>query len=82
MRQSHVGSGKQATSVINGIKADVVTLARAYNVDAIAERGRIDKEWIKRLLENSEPYTSLQPYCFWYRSKFTTGRIWSNPASQ
>ncbi|ALB56695.1 Sulfate-binding protein Sbp [Cronobacter universalis NCTC 9529] len=58
VRQSHGGSGKQATSVINGIKADVVTLALAYDVDAIAERGRIDKNWIKRLPDNSAPYTS------------------------
>lgn len=58
IRQSHGGSGKQATSVINGIEADVVTLALAYDVDAIAERGRIDKEWIKRLPDNSAPYTS------------------------
>eukprot|EP01083_Nonionella_stella_P117475 350168_1 len=43
IRQSHGGSGKQATSVINGIEADVVTLALAYDVDAIAERGRIEK---------------------------------------
>jgi len=58
VRQSHGGSGKQATSVINGIEADVVTLALAYDVDAIAERGRIDKNWITRLPDNSEPYTS------------------------
>ncbi|BBI92858.1 putative sulfate transporter subunit [Serratia symbiotica str. Tucson] len=58
VRQSHGGSGKQATSVINGIEADVVTLALAYDVDAIAERGRIDKAWIKRLPDNSAPYTS------------------------
>lgn len=58
VRQSHGGSGKQATSVINGIGADVVTLALAYDVDAIAERGRIDKAWIKRLPDNSAPYTS------------------------
>ncbi|OJB84581.1 sulfate transporter subunit [Yersinia ruckeri] len=58
VRQSHGGSGKQATSVINGIEADVVTLALAYDVDAIAERGRIDKHWIKRLPDNSAPYTS------------------------
>ncbi|AOF20750.1 sulfate transporter subunit [Yersinia enterocolitica] len=58
VRQSHSGSGKQATSVINGIEADVVTLALAYDVDAIAERGRIDKDWIKRLPDNSAPYTS------------------------
>lgn len=58
VRQSHGGSGKQATSVINGIEADVVTLALAYDVDAIAERGRIDQAWIKRLPDNSAPYTS------------------------
>lgn len=58
VRQSHGGSGKQATSVINGIEADVVTLALAYDVDAIAERGRIDKNWVKRLPDNSAPYTS------------------------
>lgn len=58
IRQSHGGSGKQATSVINGIEADVVTLALAYDVDAIAERGRVDKDWIKRLPNNSAPYTS------------------------
>ncbi|PLR31184.1 sulfate transporter subunit [Chimaeribacter coloradensis] len=58
VRQSHGGSGKQATSVINGIDADVVTLALAYDVDAIAERGRIEKDWIKRLPDNSAPYTS------------------------
>ncbi|MCW2257156.1 sulfate transport system substrate-binding protein [Providencia alcalifaciens] len=58
VRQSHGGSGKQATSVINGLEADVVTLALAYDVDAIAESGRIDKNWIKRLPDNSAPYTS------------------------
>ena len=58
VRQSHGGSGKQATSVINGIEADVVTLALAYDVDAIAERGRIVKNWITRLPDNSAPYTS------------------------
>lgn len=58
VRQSHGGSGKQATSVINGIRADVVTLALQSDVDAIAARGRIDKNWIKRLPDNSAPYTS------------------------
>jgi sulfate/thiosulfate-binding protein len=58
VRQSHGGSGKQATSVINGIEADVVTLALAYDIDAIAERSRIDKDWIKHLPDNSAPYTS------------------------
>lgn len=58
IRQSHGGSGKQATSVINGIRADVVTLALASDIDAIAERGRVNKEWIQRLPNNSAPYTS------------------------
>lgn len=58
VRQSHGGSGKQATSVINGIAADVVTLALESDVDAIAERGHIDKNWITRLPDNSVPYTS------------------------
>lgn len=58
IRQSHGGSGKQATAVINGIEADIVTLALAYDIDAIAQRGRIDKQWITRLSDNSAPYTS------------------------
>ncbi|RLR55113.1 sulfate transporter subunit, partial [Pseudomonas aeruginosa] len=58
IRQSHGGSGKQATSIINGIEADVATLALAYDIDAIAERGRIDKHWLTRLPDNSAPYTS------------------------
>ncbi|XPE57909.1 hypothetical protein ACNKHQ_23125 [Shigella flexneri] len=58
IRQSHGGSGQQATSVINGIDADVVTLALAYDVDAIAERGRINKELNKHLPDNSAQYTS------------------------
>lgn len=58
VRQSHGGSGKQASSVINGISADVVTLALAYDVDAIAERDKLAKDWITRLPDNSVPYTS------------------------
>jgi len=59
IRQSHGGSGKQARSVIDGLEADVVTLALAYDVDAIAEKsGRLPKDWQKRLPENSTPYTS------------------------
>ncbi|MBT0727755.1 sulfate ABC transporter substrate-binding protein [Rosenbergiella australiborealis] len=58
VRQSHGGSGKQATSVINGIRADVVTLALQSDIDAIAQRGRIDKQWQARLPDNSAPYTS------------------------
>lgn len=57
--QSHGGSGAQARSVIDGLQADVVTLALAYDIDVIAERGgSIDKNWQKRLPNNSTPYTS------------------------
>lgn len=57
--QSHGGSGKQARSVIDGLEADVVTLALAYDIDAIAEQGgRMAKDWQKRLPEKSSPYTS------------------------
>jgi sulfate/thiosulfate transport system substrate-binding protein len=57
--QSHGGSGKQARSVIDGLEADVVTLALAGDIDAIAEKsGRLPKDWQKRLPENSAPYTS------------------------
>ncbi|WP_217521321.1 sulfate ABC transporter substrate-binding protein [Vibrio metschnikovii] len=58
VRQSHGGSGRQAVSVMNGIESDVVTLALAYDIDAIAEGGRIAPNWIHRLPYNSAPYTS------------------------
>jgi sulfate transport system substrate-binding protein len=59
IEQSHGGSGKQARSVIDGLEADVVTLALAYDIDAIAARGNlIAKDWQKRLPDNSTPYTS------------------------
>ena len=57
-RQSHGGSGKQARSVIDGIDADVVTLALAYDIDAIAERQLIAANWQQRLPDRSTPYTS------------------------
>jgi sulfate/thiosulfate transport system substrate-binding protein len=57
--QSHGGSGKQARSIIDGLQADVATLALAYDIDALAEKGRLlPKEWQKRLPNNSAPYTS------------------------
>jgi sulfate transport system substrate-binding protein len=57
--QSHGGSGKQAQSVINGLEADVVTLALAYDIDAIAKQARLlPADWQKRLPDNSTPYTS------------------------
>jgi len=59
IRQSHGGSGKQARSVIDGLEADVVTLALAYDIDAIAEHsGLLAKDWQTRLPDNSSPYTS------------------------
>src|SRR3989449_4562077 len=59
IQQSHGGSGKQARSVIDGLQADVVTLALAYDIDAIAEKGKLlPLDWQKRLPNNSAPYTS------------------------
>ena len=58
VKQSHGGSGKQARAVIDGLGADVVTLALAYDIDEIAARGLINKDWQKRLPLNSSPYTS------------------------
>ncbi len=59
LSQSHGGSGKQALSVINGLDADVVTLALAYDIDAIAQQARLlPADWQKRLPDNSAPYTS------------------------
>src|SRR5687767_10888776 len=57
-RQSHGGSGSQARAVIDGLEADVVTLALAYDIDAIAQSGLIDKRWQARLPQNSSPFTS------------------------
>ncbi len=57
--QSHGGSGKQAQSVINGLEADVVTLALAYDIDAMSKQARLlPADWQKRLPDNSTPYTS------------------------
>jgi sulfate/thiosulfate transport system substrate-binding protein len=59
VRMSHGGSGKQARSVIDGLQADVVTLALAYDIDEIAARGKLlPADWQRRLPENSAPYTS------------------------
>jgi sulfate/thiosulfate transport system substrate-binding protein len=58
IRQSHGGSGKQARAVIDGLDADVVTLALASDIDAIAEAGRLNEEWQSELPNNSSPYTS------------------------
>ncbi len=59
VKQSHGGSGKQARSVIDGLDADVVTLALAYDIDEIAERAKLlSPDWQKRLKHNSTPYSS------------------------
>ncbi|HXT12344.1 MAG TPA: sulfate ABC transporter substrate-binding protein [Candidatus Angelobacter sp.] len=59
IEQSHGGSGKQARAVIDGLEADVVTLALAYDIDAISQKsGLIAKDWQKRLPDNSTPFTS------------------------
>ncbi|HMD98164.1 MAG TPA: sulfate ABC transporter substrate-binding protein [Terriglobia bacterium] len=59
INQSHGGSGKQARAVIDGLQADVVTLALAYDIDEIAERaGLLPQNWQSRLADHSSPYTS------------------------
>lgn len=58
VRQSHGGSGKQARAVIDGLDADVTTLALAYDIDAIADKNLIPQDWQKRLPNNASPYTS------------------------
>ena len=58
IKQSHGGSGKQARAVLDGLEADVVTLALAYDIDALAERKLLAADWQKRLEHNSSPYTS------------------------
>lgn len=58
VEQSHGGSGSQARKVIDGLEADVVTLALAYDVDTIADQGLINSKWSERLPHNSAPYTS------------------------
>ncbi len=58
IKQSHGGAGKQARAVIDGLPADVVTLALSYDIDEIHAKGRlIPKDWQKRLPHNSSPYT-------------------------
>jgi len=58
IKQSHGGSGKQARAVIDGLPADVVTLALAYDLDQIAKRGLMSSNWQARLPNNSAPYYS------------------------
>ncbi len=58
IQMSHGGSGKQARSVVDGLPADVVTLALAYDIDAVADHGLLAKGWQQRLPDNASPYTS------------------------
>ncbi|HKZ31787.1 MAG TPA: sulfate ABC transporter substrate-binding protein [Vicinamibacteria bacterium] len=58
IQQSHGGAGKQARAVIDGLEADVLTLALAYDIDAVAAAGLLPRDWQKRLPSNSSPYTS------------------------
>src|SRR5260370_12704545 len=58
IKQSHGGSGSQARAVIDGLQADIVTLALAYDIDAIAGKGLVAPDWQKRLPLNASPYTS------------------------
>jgi sulfate/thiosulfate transport system substrate-binding protein len=58
IQQSHGGSSKQSRAVMDGLEADVLTLALAYDIDAVAESGLLAKDWQKRLPSNSAPYTS------------------------
>ncbi|GEJ58947.1 sulfate ABC transporter substrate-binding protein [Anaeromyxobacter diazotrophicus] len=58
VKQSHGGSGKQARSVVDGLEADVVTLALAYDVDALAKAGLLAANWQERLPHHAAPYTS------------------------
>jgi len=58
IQQSHGGAAKQARAVIDGLEADVLTLALAFDIDAVAEAGLLPKDWQKRLPNNSSPYTS------------------------
>jgi sulfate transport system substrate-binding protein len=62
VQQSHGGSGKQARAVLDGLEADVVTLALAYDVDAIAQGGLVAPGWQERLPQNSCPYTSTMVF--------------------
>jgi len=58
VNQSHGGSGKQARSVVDGLEADVVTLALAYDINAIAKKGLLAEDWQTKFADNSAPYTS------------------------
>src|SRR5205085_8547973 len=58
IKQSHGGSGSQARAVIDGLQADIVTLALAYDIDAVAGKGLLSTDWQKKFPLNAAPYTS------------------------
>lgn len=58
VQQSHGGSGKQSRAVLDGLEADVVTLALGYDIDVLADKGLVEKHWQEVLPHNSSPYTS------------------------
>jgi sulfate transport system substrate-binding protein len=77
VQQSHGGAAKQARAVIDGLDADVLTLALAYDIDAVAEAGLLARDWQKRLPSNSSPYTST--IVFLVRKRNPKGiRDWSD----
>ena len=82
VRQSHGGSGKQAMGVRDGLEADVVTLALAFDIDALVERKLIPADWQTRFPHNSSPYTST--IVFWCaratRRRSRIGAIWPSRA--
>src|SRR5262245_28391249 len=82
IRQSHGGSGSQARKVIDGLEADVVTLALAYDIDEVAARAKLlPTDWQRRLAANSSPYTST--YIFLVRKGNPKGvRDWDDLAKQ
>lgn len=84
IKQSHGGSGKQARSIIDGIEADVATLALAGDIDALVKNGNVKADWQKRLPHNSAPYSST--IVFLVKRAIPrvsrTGTIWSSPASR
>ena len=75
IKQSHGGSGRQARSVIDGLQADVVTLALAYDIDEISERAKLlQPDWAKRLPLNSTPYSSVNQKSLLNRSSSSSVR--------
>ncbi len=85
IKQSHGGSGSQARAVIDGLEADVVTLALAYDIDAIAEKG-LHRDRLAEAAAAAIRRPTPRPSCSWcaraIRRASRTGTIWSRPASR